>query len=372
MAPVPDSPARSTWARSLLAVLSGVLAIGFTGAVHMFGHSSLVLWWACGALTGLMLRWGWREGMPMWGGAVIAQVLLGAAPHQALLPATGMVLGPMILVAWLEHRGFEADFSRREYAWPFALATAIAMTLPPTINVVGMAAFGLGPGRIDPAARWSEWWVHATLSVLLIAPAVSAMSRATFRRWMDEPRPRLLAIAVLGALLFVSAELPTPIGRALTWPPALIATFVVMQRTDLVFGSLYLLVVAMGMLLETGPGEVGRVFAMVMVGTNMLVRVLFAERERVERQLESDEARYRADLLAAGEEERRRIGRDMHDTVGQELTSITLLGTLVERQARGGSASLAARAAAVLQACERSTASARAVARDLLGARGGA
>jgi len=349
-----------------------MLAIGFTGAMHMLGHTSLVLWWACGALAGLMLRWGWREGMPMWGGAVIAQVLLGAAPHQALLPATGMVLGPMILVAWLEYRGFRTDFSRREYAGPFALATAVAMTLPPTINVIGMSAFGLGPGRIDPAARWSEWWVHATLSVLLIAPPVATMSRATLQRWVEAPGPRLLALGVLGVLLVVSLQWPTPLGRALSWPPALLATVIVMQRTDLVFGSLYLLVVAMGMLLETAPGEVGRIFAIVMVGTTMLVRVLFAERERVERQLELDEARYRSELLAAGEEERRRIGRDMHDTVGQELTSIALLGRMVERQARGASPALAARSAAVLQACERSTRVARAVARELMGAREGA
>lgn len=363
---------RSAWARSSLAVLAGALAIGLTGALHMLGHTSLLLWWACGMLAGLMLRWGWREGMPMLGGAVLAQVALGAAPHQALLPASGMVLGPMLLVAWLQHRDWKADFSQREYAGRFALATAIAMTLPPTINVIGMTVFGIGPSRIDPAARWSEWWAHATLAVLLIAPPVATWSRATLQRWRDEPRPRLLALGVLAVMLVVSLQWPTPLGRALTWPPALIAAVIIMQRTDLVFGSAYLLVVAMVMVLQPTPDDVGRVLALVMVGTTMLVRVLFAERERVERQLELDEARYRSDLVAAAEDERRRIGRDMHDTVGQELTSIALLGRLVERQARDASPALVARTAAVVRACDRATQVSRLVARDLLGSRGGA
>ncbi len=355
--------------RGLAFAFVGAAAIGAGGALHSIGHTSLILWWSCGVLAGLMIRCGWRSGVPMWIGAVFAQMLLGAPLPAALMPASGMVLGPMLLAAWMARDTAVAP--QREFGYRFLLATTGAMLVPPSLTVFAMSVPGGLPPVHSPLARWPEWWAHATLAVLLIAPAVATVSYSQLRAWRRHPRPLLLALAALVALVAAGALLPLPVAQATTMPLAMIAAVLVMMRTDLVFGSLYSLAITMSLILALSPDHPGRFYALVVCGTALLVRLLLDDVQRAGEALREQEALQREDVLDAVLGERRRIGRDMHDTIGQELTSIALLARLVETRARRVAPALGPDALATIRACDRAAASTRDIARSLMAPREG-
>lgn len=349
-------------------VLVGAAAATFARLLHAAGLTSLIMWWSCGLVAGLMIRNGWRSGVPIWLGALLASLALGTPLPQALMPASWLAFGGMLLAAWVAWDRAHAG----SYGPRFVLASALAMTLPPTLTLASMDWLGWTPRVASPLARWPEWWMHATLATLLIAPAVATISRELLRSWRRRAPALAAAVAVLAVLIVADKLLPIAITQATVMPLAMIAAVIVMLRTDLVFGSLYCLAITMSLILALSPDHPGRFYALVVGGTALLVRLLFEDVRRAGNALRKQEGRQRADALEAVLDERRRIGRDMHDTIGQELTSIALLARLVEQRARAVAPELAPEVATTIQACNRATATARGIARSLVTPRGDA
>ena len=205
--------------------------------------------------------------------------------------------------------------------------------------------------------------------MLLLATAVANASRAVLRQWAQAPWPMILSLAGLAALAAVSVIGVSPMLPAMASPFALIIAVYAMQRTDLVFGPLVTMLVTWTVIVDAANGP-SRVYALVVAATALLVRVLFAERQRAVDAVRDEEIRLRDDILRAEAQERRRLGRDMHDTIGQELTSIALLARAIELRARREAPALADEAALVQQACRNATHSARAISHRLLVAAG--
>lgn len=351
-----------------LAAVIGAAAVGVVGWLHMVGETSLLMWWISGVLAGLLLRLGPRFGLGMWTGALVLHLSLGTSPLAAMLLAGGLVGGPAALAAYLARSGLVATFPRRADVLRFAIASAVAMMVPPALTWLGMDALKVVPGPTRAATYVAQWWAHGTIAVLLIAPAVASVSRATLDGWRREPLPLLQALLALALLFAANAALPADVLRLTTMPFALLLAVYVAQRSDPVFGSLYCLGVVMSIILRTAPGGNGYFYALMVAATTLLVRALFAERRLMQQQLHEDEAYYRAELLRTAELERRRIGSDLHDTIGQELTAIALLARLVESRARSQqlAPALVAEAEAVQRACGQAVRSTRAISRQLL------
>lgn len=357
---------RRDLAPQALAAAIGAIAVGIVGWLHSIGATSLLMWWVSGVLAGLLMRLGPRLSGGMWIGALVANLALGATPLAALLLSGGLVGGPAALAFYLRRSDFVASFPRRAELLRFALASAVAMTVPPALTWLGMHALKVMPGPPVAGRYVAQWWAHGTVAVLLIAPAVAGVSRATLAGWRRAPLPLLEALLALALLVAANAALPADVLRVTTMPLALLLAVYVAQRSDMVFGSLYCLGVVMSIILRTAPGGNGFFYALMVAATTLLVRAMFTERRLMQQRLHADEAHYRDELLRAASLERRRIGRDVHDTIGQELTAIALLARLVESRAQRQAPALAAEAAAVQQACGRAVRSTRAISHRLL------
>lgn len=353
--------------RWLAGLVVGAIAVAAIDALRALGPNATVIWSATGVLAGLLIRHGWREAGPMWVGALAMQWAMQPDLLQAFTSASGLLAGPALLAAYLEHSGFRADFPRREDVLRFALATAVAMVASPALATLALQAVGGNASVLDPLASWPEWWAHGTISVLLLAPAVANVSREVLWGWVLAPRPVITSLFTLAVIACLPVLIAKPVLPGIAAPVALVIVVYAMQCTDLVFGSLFTLLVTWTIIVSSGANSsADHVYGLIVAGTALLLRALFDERQRVQQAIRMAEAQHRQGILDAARQERRRIGRDMHDTVGQELTSISLLAGALERRARSEAPALAVETAAVQQACKHAAQSARVIAHRLL------
>jgi integral membrane sensor domain MASE1 len=175
-----------------------------------------------GIAAGLLVRWGCSLWPPLMLGAVASQMATGHSLPGALLPGVSLVSGPLCLAWYLKRSGFRPDFSRSRDAARFGLAAAVALTLPPTLNLVGMAWLGVSSAIGHPVIRWLTWWAHATIGALLVAPILITLTWAAPRAWLRNAGTTL-TLAALAALVLISTVM-------LPWEPAIEAPFQYLLR----------------------------------------------------------------------------------------------------------------------------------------------
>ncbi len=342
------------------------------------GFRSPLAWLQIGVAAGLLVRWGWRYWPWVAAGAVAASLVVAAPPSSIPASVLALLSGPLALSAYLTARGFRADFSRSVDVLHFVLAALVAMALPPTVTLLALLAAGSPAVEGALVSVWLRWWFNTSIAVMMVAPTIIAASRDSLRRWTQRPAPTVVLLLATAAFVVATVSLPVALRGSLT-PLGVLIVVASALLLDLTFTGLLILVMATAAAIMaeqvTGSSDAplgalaaARIwaFCMVLTGLMLVVRALRAEREAADAKLHEAQARYRQGLLDAAAREQERIGRDVHDALGQELTAISLLARSLETRAQRVAPALADDARDIVQTCWRAVQSARAIARGLV------
>jgi signal transduction histidine kinase len=349
------------------AALAGVGVFAIPELLRIAELRSIASWVPVGVVAGLLVRWGVRRGALVFAGALSAALAMGNAPLPALLAALTGVSGPLALAAWLARRdGAPLRLDARGAALRFGLATVTAMALPPALVLGALQVLEWTSGPWRPASQWVHWWAHASIVTLLLVPAVATLTGERLRGWCREGR----AVAtLLGVLLgLVAATLLLPRAATVPWvgPLGLIAVLYAGMRMDLAFTSLFGLAIVTAITINVADDGPSWSYGLTLAATVLLVHALLGARQRAEDALQAATLRHRLALLEAASSEQQRIGRDVHDTLGQELAALSLLARAFETRAGAQQPALAALARDARLGCDRVAQAVRGLARGLL------
>lgn len=364
------------WRHAIVISLTTYAAISL-GYILPAGQLRSMLWWLpAGIAAAFLLRWGNRHWIWVAAGAAAAGLVPGHSWQTIGVSALVTALGPLSLATYLGYTDFRRDFTRRRDIVRFAAATPIAMLLPATLKLLYVTYAGLVPADHQPVEAWLQWWLNATIGTLAIAPAVVSASWDTVSRLRQQP---FVTTALIGAtILFatLAALVPPALHESCLFPVGILIVVASTVRTDLTFTGALALAIAgsaaaslgASMLPSDNSAQTTRLWAycVVLTGLTLILRALLAEREAAEQRLRDAEAGYRRQLLDAARREQERLGRDMHDALGQELTGIALMARNIELRAGRTAPDLVTAAHELSSGCARAAQAARSIARGLL------
>jgi len=391
---------------ALLYVVTAKVGLMFA----VVGSTVTLVWPPSGIALVAILAFGHRMSL----GVALGSFLVNATTDIPLSVAAGIAVGNTLEAlagAWLLQRvaAFHLVLDRRQDVFALiVLAAAMATTIS---AAVGSAALALG-GVVAPdafASVWLKWWLGDMMGVLVVAPPLLA--------WLDQPRPELnwrrgaeagallIALLAVGAAIFLAPDLA---GRG--YYPAALAVFPFViwgaLRFELWGASLVTLFIALlaiwGTTLGHGPFAVDSpvdslvrwcTFANVVAITGLLLAATGAEQRRVQQELRNshdeleqrvrertaeldrinaglkqemtERKRLEAELIRADENQQRAVGRELHDGLGQHLTSIAFFGATLERRLADQGQAEAEPARRIVELVNQAIEMVRAVARGL-------
>ena len=233
----------------------------------------------------------------MWPAVLAAGIGIDLWTHQALIASLGVGMGAAAaaaITAWLlERHGFDAEFGRARDVPLFILAAGIGTTVVPTLGLFGFFLAGDHAAAMDPL-RWIRWWSNTTAGVLLVGPTLVAVSRRSlglFAQHWAQGSLWLLGVAICcaGVLSFAAAG----VGRPLIDMFALLLVVVGAIRFGLVVASFgaFAISAASGLSFAFGRGvffdydEFAGLatiwsFSAALMGVNLVITSLLAERDR--------------------------------------------------------------------------------------------
>jgi integral membrane sensor domain MASE1 len=362
-------------------IYAAAAIVGLQDAV--VGHSITLIWAPSGIALAALLLLGARMAPAVALGAFLANAWTGVP----LAVAAGITVGntcEAVLGFWLLTRltDFHRMLDRRRDVLAMIALTAVASTMASAaIGVFTLTAGGLMPLQ-GWAGAWVKWWLGDMMGVLVVAPAVLV--------WLG-PKPlpvssaRGLEAMLLAATLVAASWLlfggPEIAGRG--YYPAALIVFPFVIWGALRFGqhgaTLVTLAVSglavWGTMHGTGPfvveGAVDSLvrwctFAIIGAVTGLLLAALVAEQRRSQAELlrsyaelgrqvsertralqetnarllreMSERRELENELIGVSEAQQRAIGRELHDGLGQHLTSLALLGAALHQRldAHGG------------------------------------
>ena len=366
----------------LLVRVTGVAVLYFAAAqaglaFAVVGSTVTLAWPPSGIALVAILVFGYRMAFGIALGAFLANAWTGLPAPVTAAIAVGNTLEPLAGAFLLQRlAGFRNTLERRSDVFALILLAAVCST---TLSaLVGVASLTLG-GIVavgDYATVWLKWWLGDMMGVLVVAPPLLV--------WFSHARPilsaqqKVEAASLLASLLVVSyliftapglaghgyypaslAVFPFVIWGALrfdhwgaTQVTAVISLLAIWGTTrgtgpfavdspvdSLVGWCLFVNVVAVtGLLLAAASAEQGRAQAEIKSARDELedrVRKRTAQlatanvglqREMVERQ------RLEAALIQASEAQQKSIGAELHDGLGQHLTSVAFLGASLHQR----------------------------------------
>jgi signal transduction histidine kinase len=391
---------------ALLYVATARLGLSYA----VVGNSVTLLWAPSGIALAALLVYGYRLAPGIALGALLANAWTGVP----LLTASGIAMGNTLEAmtgAFLLTRlaGFHNALDRRRDVFALIVLAALGSTM--LSASLGVAALALG-GTIpfsEYGSVWLKWWLGDMLGVLVVAPPLLV--------WFSQPRLHLsplalfeaaglvVALLVVGHTIFGAPELA---GNGY-YPPALaVFPFVIWgalrfgQRGATLVTLVASLVAIWGTAHGTGPFAVELpvdslvgwcVFANVVAITGLLLGASSAEhqgaqaalrrsRDELEQrvgertralvttnaELQSEMAerrRLETELIRAGEEQRKALGQELHDGLGQHLTSVALLGATLQQRLDARSQPETGAARQIVELVNQAIAMTRALARGL-------
>ena len=363
------------WTPSFVGLFIGItalyLAAAKAGLAQAVVGSTVSLAWApSGIALAALLLYGWRMAFAVALGAFLANAGTGVPMVAAGSIAAGNTLEALV-GAWLLARfpGFDVGLrTRRDVLALIVLAAFLATMISAFVGVATLAGIGTVPPQ-DYATAWVKWWLGDMMGMLVVAPPLLL--------WMREPLHApspgkvlealcLLALLVIVTLrIFGSLELaPSRYDAA----PMAVFPFVIWgslrfrQPGASLVTLLCGLMVVWGASQGTGPFMSGDsfydvvqwcTFSIIVAVTGLVLAASIAEQQHAQAQLrrsleelEQRVAERTRELLAANadlhnemaerrnleialirvsEEQRRAIGSELHDGLGQHLTSLSLL-----------------------------------------------
>lgn len=277
------------WAATFTAVFTAG-AVGFM-LPSVGAHPTLPLL-AGGIAAAACIRWGLR----MWPAVLAAGIGIDLWTHTALIASLGVGIGAAgaaVITAWLlERHAFDSGFGKARDVPLFILAAAVGTTVIPTLGLLGILLAG-DRGAMDPL-RWVRWWSNTTAGVLLVGPMLVALSRRSLaqlaRHWIEGG----VWLAACGACCAGVLSFAAPgVGRPLLVMLALLLVVVGAIRFGLVVASFgaFAVSAASGLSFAFGRGVfVGNdefaglatiwSFSAAMMGINLIITSLLAERDR--------------------------------------------------------------------------------------------
>jgi len=359
-----------------IALLYAAAAIG--GLTYAVAGSTVTLIWAPSgiALAALLIRgYGMVPSVAL--GAFVANVWTGVPLEVAGGVAVGNTLEAMAGAWLLTHSaGFRTALDRRRDVLALiALAAVASTTLSASVGISTLAVAGLLPPD-GWAHAWVKWWLGDMMGVLVVAPVLLV--------WFGNKTQAISALKVFEAIVLGTALIalsylifgaPEVAGRG--YYPAALAVFPLVIWAALSFGQLGASLLAptvsmlamLGTANGTGPFVVDNpvdslvrwcVFAIVVAVTGLLLAASVLEQRRAQLELRrshaelekqvSDRTRdllganadlrremterrnLESELIRVSEVQQRAMGRELHDGLGQHLTSLALLSAALQQR----------------------------------------
>ena len=372
----PSTGTESVWQSAGLIVLLAAFyfAAAKLGLSLAFVHpSATAVWPPAGIALAAFLLFGNR----VWPGIALGAFLANATTAGSLATSAGIAAGNTLeglVGAWLVNRfaGGRETLSRpRDILKFIALAAGLSTIVSATIGVTTLSIAGFAPWS-NYAAIWTTWWLGDAVGDLLIAPPLLL--------WLTWSRPlwprRLIEATCVGILLIATGAaffggvgqknapiewfwIPVAVWVAYRFGQRAAATAVVgisavtVWGTALGLGPFVLASPNASLLLLQSFLAVVAVFSLTLSAVvaarermtedlrrtrdelEARVRERTADLSRANRSLQGEMAersRLEKELIDAGELERLRLGRDLHDDLGQLLAGIAFLSSAVEKK----------------------------------------
>lgn len=399
----------------VLGRLAGVAVLYFAAAqvglaFAVVGSTVTLVWPPSGIALVAILVFGYRITPGIALGAFLANAWTGVPLLLAAGIALGNTLEPVVGALLLQRlAGFRNTLERRSDVFALILLAAICSTM--LSAWVGVASLTLG-GTVavgDYASVWLKWWLGDMMGVLVVAPPLLI--------WLSHPRPafsarqKVEAASLLASLLVVSYLIfaaPDLAGRG--YYPASLAVFPFVIWGALRFdhwgatqvtGVISLLAI-WGTTQGAGPFAVDSpvdslvgwcLFVNVVAVTGLLLAAASAEQHRAQAEIRSardeleqrvgqrtaqlaatnaglrqevaERQRLEAVLVQVSEAQQKSIGAELHDGLGQHLTSIAFLGATLHQRLRDQARAETEAAWRILELVNQSIDMARRVARGL-------
>jgi signal transduction histidine kinase len=333
-----------------------LLAAAYYGAAKVgqtlrYTASVSAIWPPAGLGIAALYLWGMR----WWPGVLLGEIVVngelllddGTFPIGSLLGQQTGNMAEIIVGALLLRRliGPNAAMDRVEQVGGMLAAVGVATAISATAGTVSMVAGGV----VDESGAtelWRTWWLADTSGGLVVLPLMLAWARGPVGAWRRirtwEGAAMIGAVTGLSFVVFSTAE---PI-RYTVFPVLIWAAF----RFGPPGATLSIAITAAVAIGETA-NDVGpfakqpidhrtlstQLYIWVAALTALFLAAVMSERERSSREL----AAARRAEGARAVEERRRIARDLHDSVSQALFS-TVMHTRAAQRAlvhEGGSPS---------------------------------
>lgn len=362
--------------------LIGVALLYFAAAqiglmFAVVGNTVTLVWPPSGIALVAILIFGYRIAFGIALGAFLANAWTGLPILLAAGIAVGNVLAALAGAFLLQRLArFRNTLDRRRDVFALIILAAIGST---TISAfVGAATLTLG-GMVSLGAYasvWLKWWLGDMMGVLVVAPLLLV--------WLTHPPPVFSALkaveaASLFAILLVVSYMifATPELAGHGYYPASLAVFPFViwgalrfdhWGTTLVTGVISVLAI-WGTTKGTGPFALGSpvdslvgwcLFVNVVAVSGLLLAAASAEQHRARAEIKSahdkleqrvrerteelaqtnadlrremaERERLEAALIQVSEAQQRNIGRELHDGLGQHLTSIAFFGATLQQK----------------------------------------
>ena len=363
--------------RQLGAALAYFLAAEVGLRFAVVGDTVTLVWPPSGIALVVILLLGRGLSLGILCGAFLANLLTDISWTVAAGIAVGNTLSALTGAGLLQRLArFHPALERRHDVFALVLLAAIlAPMVSASLGVLALQQGGELP-NVGPASAWLTWWLGDMMGVLVVAPLLLlgfSQKLPPLTPWQRlEAITLLTSLMAVGALVFL---LPEASGRE-GLPAALaMLPFVIWGalRFSLWGASLVILVFSLlaiwGTITGHGPFAVGSAqesllhwcaFTNLLAITGLLLAASSAEERRSRQALEAahreleqrvaartaelarinaglrqemaSRKRLEGALLRNSERQRRALGRELHDGLGQQLTSIAFLGAALAQQ----------------------------------------